>query len=350
MRMMEGIYEIGKTIIRDGRILFPEVIETDMACRAEEQPIIDSLSLLMRYKPSGNFFIYGPSGSGKTAMAKHILSHASERSRNILCLYVNCWHHGSSMVIYTKIAEALHEPVSRRGRASDEIFDRILLLLKKARMPVLLVLDEIEGLTSKGDTRILHNIADSGDFGVNFCVIGISDTLAPLSKLDTKTYNALGFRHVKVQGYTKEQLLELLRIKARKSLAPGSYDEGTLEEMAEMAASHGGNARIAIKMLREASINAERRGKQKIQVPKIGELGFREDLNAEECIIRDILWASEKTSSELYLAFCEKLHRTKRQIRNYLRSMQAKGIIELETVMVGNRPKHTLIRLRDGFK
>ena len=47
------------------------------------------------------------------------------------------------MALYSKIADALGEPVSRRGRASDEIFDRIVELMRASKRPVLLVLDEI---------------------------------------------------------------------------------------------------------------------------------------------------------------------------------------------------------------
>ncbi len=347
--MEEYLGNSRKTVIRDCNALFPGVIENSL-CRKEEGPITESLSLLAQSKPSDNFFIYGPSGSGKTAIANHIVKHLHERSMNILCLYINCWNYNSSMVIYTKIAEGLGQPVSRRGRAADEIFDSVTLLMKKARKPVLLVLDEFNGLIENGDTRILHNIAAAGAQGARFGIVGVSEDLCSLAKLDSGIRDHLGFIPVGIRGHTQDELVGLLRIKAEKSLAPGSYDENTLEAIARIGLEHSGNAHIAMELLKHAAVCAETEGKERLDLSDIDLASFHVPscLKPEESIIKDILLSGEKTSSELYGEFCKKIVLSKQHIRNHLRSMQAKGMIDMETVMIGNRPKHMLIRLKEG--
>src|SRR5271157_3144271 len=164
-------------------------------CNAETERIQTAINRLSMGKPSENLFIHGPSGSGKTALVKTALS-SVETSRRLLCIYVNCWRYSTSMSIYAKIAEAFGEPISRRGRASDEIFDRIVGLMKASNKPILLVLDEIEALVRYDNARILHNIARVDEDRVFFQVIGISDSDNILLKLPQKTREILRFTKI----------------------------------------------------------------------------------------------------------------------------------------------------------
>jgi Cdc6-like AAA superfamily ATPase len=344
---MDEAFANKSEIIINGSVLFPDVIE-DTTCRKEERQILESLNQLLDGKPSSNYYVYGPSGSGKTAICMHLMRHALEKTKNIVCVYINCWSYCSSLGIYAKIAGELGEPVSRRGRAVDEIFDGIVLLMKKERRPVLLLLDEIDGLVCKGDTQILHNIASAGAQGVRFGIVATSEDLGALAKLGS-IKDALGFRRLGVRGHTKEELVGLLRVKAGKGLVQGSYDDAVIDEIAGIGMDHNGNAHIALEVLRSAAINAESKGKRKIDFSDIeNSFNFTGGHNAEEGITRDILSDGEMTSTEFYCAFSHQLPRTKRQIRNYLHALEAKGAIVMETVMQGRRPKHTLIRLREG--
>ena len=58
-------------------------------------------------------------------------------------------------------------------------------------------------------------------------------------------------------------------------------------------------------------------------------------LSEEEKITIDILRGGEMTSSELYEAFMAKKNMTKRQIRNYLMLLEAKGVVDSKEMDYG---------------
>ena len=71
---------------------------------------------------------------------------------------------------------------------------------------------------------------------------------------------------------------------------------------------------------------------------RVEDLGF-EFMNAsltdEEKLILNILKSGVKTSPQLYAAFCRKMARSSRSIRNYLRRLEIKQLIRIETIPDG---------------
>mgnify|MGYP001610888864 FL=1 len=341
-------------IIQNEEALLPEVLTGDVFCKKDiEEKIISAIKPLTELKPCLNLLIHGPNGSGKTILVKHILAHLKDYNKRVLCVYVNCWYHNTSMAIYTKIADALGETVSRRGRATDEIFDRIIEIMKQSHTPILLVLDDLEGLTSKGDARILSNLAKIDYPGVLFGVIAVSEDKKIISKLHPTISFSPRFTSLEVRGYNKIQLLEILRIRADKGLIKESYADDLLERIAEIGEENGGNGRLALEVLWAAAKSAQQKGKMRIDLNDVDEINNQISskeavLTSEEKIIVNILKTGEKKSSELYWSFCKKLCRTKRQIRNYLKLMEEKGIIETREHDSGYTIKFKLIKLKSG--
>lgn len=323
--------------------------------KGEGERVLNAIKGLFSGTPSENVFVHGPSGSGKTAMVKWAVNQMEEQSRRVVCIYANCWRYSTSMAIYTKIADAFGEPVSRRGRASDEIFDHIVCMMKSSKRPILLVLDEIEALVHYDNARILHNIARVDEDRVLFGVIGISDSDAVLLKLPQKTREILRFTRIEVPRYTKDELLAILKERAAEGLRPGSYDDTILENIASIGSAAKGNSRFVLEILWRVARSSEDQGlmelsKDEIEAIKreIGIIGM--ELSREEHVIIDLLKEGQKTTTELYSLFWQRIPRTKRQIRNYLRAMEQRGIIEIENVMAGNQRKYAIVRLKEGFR
>ncbi|MCI0504431.1 AAA family ATPase [Candidatus Micrarchaeota archaeon] len=339
-------------IIQDESVLLPRFYpKSNLGCRqAVGESVLAAMNSLQTGHLSENVFISGPSGSGKTALVRWAIGEVEE-SRRLLCIYANCCRYNTSMSIFTKIADALGEPVSRRGRASDEIFDRIVELMRYSKKPVLLVLDEIEALIHYDDARILQNIAHLDEEKVYFGIIGISDNEAVLSKLPQETREILRFTKIEIPQFTRDELLTLLKERASAGLRPGSYDSSLIEEIADISvASHGGG-RFALEILWRAARSSEDQGLAEVSKNdvlaikrEIGLIGA--ELSREELLIHGLLKEGQKTTTELYPLFRSGILRTKRQIRNYLRAMDQKGLISIENVMAGNRPRCSIIRLR----
>jgi len=323
-------------------------------CDAETERIQTAINRLSTGKPSENLFIHGPSGSGKTALVKTAIS-SVEASRRLLCIYVNCWRYSTSMSIYAKIAEAFGEPISRRGRASDEIFDRIVGLMKESKRPVLLVLDEIDALVRYDDARILHNIARVDEERVLFGIIAISDNESLLSKLPQKTRDILGFTKIEVPPYTRDELLKLLKNRASSGLRSGAYDDSIIEEIAEIGALANGSARFALKTLWRAARSSEDRGLDSIAKNELERIKASLELDgmglsSEEIAIIELLEDGPVSSSRLYSTFCRRIAKTKRQIRNYIHTMEEKGIIETQYVRGKYNFGSTIVQLSGGWK
>jgi len=342
-------------IILDESVLMPRFFQKNtLGCHHNTgDRVLEAIKRLQAGHPSENLFICGPSGSGKTALVRWAMNRMEE-NRGVLCIYVNCCRYNTSMSIFTKIADALGEPVSRRGRASDEIFDRIVELMRYSKKSVLLVLDEIETLVQYDGARILQNIAHLDEEGVRFGIIGISDNETILSKLPQETREILSFTKIEIPQFTRDELLTLLKERASAGLRLGSYDSPLIEGIADISVAVNGGGRFALEILWKAARSSEDRGlnsipKQELKCIK-DDLGLQErELSRGELEIIELLKDGPKTSSRLYSLFWRKLSKSHRQIRNYIHALEARGIIKTRQVRDRYNFGSKIIRLHAGW-
>jgi len=322
-------------IIRAEDILLPDYMPDELLHRERElQRFADAIKPLLGRRTPEHLFIYGPSGCGKTTCIKYILKQLTEHSSAVLPVYVNCWQNPTQLAVYNRIVEGMRLPLPRRGLAADEIFDRILQFSRNYKKPVLLILDEIDGLRHD---ELLYTVARSNEQRLTFGIIGISNNKDLLAKLDPRIRSSLRFSDTEFKNYSEEQLFGILRFRAERALAPGTFDERLLRKIA--GSVEGGSARLAIERLWKAAKHAEKAGRQKIMLQDLEDILGEEPvfklpelkLSSEEMLIVELLRAGGKLeSSELYDKFLKKVPRTKRQIRNYLELLERKGVVVSE--------------------
>ncbi len=335
-------------IIANEEVLLPDYVPDAVLYRHPElQAISDAIKPMLKKKRGHNLFIHGPSGTGKTVCIRYLLRQLDEHSSTVLPVYVNCWKDYTQMAVYNRIAEKMMLPLPRRGLATDEIFDRIVSYMRNYEKPVLVVLDEIDGLKSR---ELLYALGRTDD--VLFGVIGLSNDREMVAGLDARVRSSLRFSTMEFREYSEDQLFGIIRDRAERGLVPGSFSERILRKMA--SAAGGGSARVAIEILWKSAKIAEKKEKQAVDDEDISEalenLSFykkdEHNLSDEEKLIVEILERGPTGSSEIYGLFSKEKNLTKRQVRNYLELLEKKGIIESEEAESRSVFKPRIFRLR----
>ena len=335
------------TILLKEEILLPDYAPPEVLHREGEiKAIAEAIRPLLDGHRGDNAFVYGNSGTGKTTSIKHVLSELKEASSRVVPVYINCWQYNTQMAVYTKILDSLNDPLPRRGLATDEVFSRITEDMEKEKLAMLLVLDELDALVFRKEHEVLYALSRAP---VRFGIIGISSDTGLLAKLDNRITTSLRFTHLEFKPYTTQQITDIIAERAKSALAKGSCDHDILEGCAAIGKANGGNVRLALEMLWKAAHLAEKRDAKKIAIEDVREASKKtfykkiesaspvpysfdikdSSLSEEEKAIVEILGKGEITTTELYSEFSKKFKKTKRQIRNYLDTLEAKGIIEM---------------------
>ena len=318
------------------------------------RPLIDG-------KTPNNLFVYGDSGTGKTALVRYVLQQLNEHTRRTKTIFVNCWQCHTRMSIYSLIAEAIGEVLPRRGLATDEVFARIMEMMQKENHRIVIVLDELDGLLFHGEEKLLYDLTRAGTGKPLFGIIGISNNENLLRGLDQRIESSLSFIKLGIRHYTKAQIAEILTERARIGLTPGSWDMGTINACASHSATRNGHMHFGMDILLKAAKEAQTTNKRRIGPDDIEMACSARDgnghsadsevlpssLNDGERLVLEILKQGEIDSTSLYALFNRKKHMGIRQIRNYIKTLEARDLI-LTRDMVGLGPigLKKLIRLR----
>lgn len=263
---------------------------------------------------------------------RHLMHQLSEHSSNVLPVYVNCWENSTQLSVYNRIVEEMRLPLPRRGLGPDEIFDRIIQFVKNYKKPILLILDELDGMRHE---ELLYVVSRANEKFLSFGIIGISNDRLLLSKFDPRVRSSLHFSDLEFKPYSEDQLLSILKLRAEHALLPNTYDEKLLLKIARSV--DDGSARVAIERLWKSAKHAENSARSKIMLQDLEDIisssaSFKlPELNLcpEESLILTLLKnaGGELRATDLYGSFTEKIPKSKRHIRNYLNSLEQKGLV-----------------------
>ncbi|MFA4983471.1 MAG: AAA family ATPase [Candidatus Micrarchaeia archaeon] len=346
------------SIIAREEALRPDYVPTEALHRTNEmETIASSITPMIHGQSCSNLFITGPTGTGKTTCVKLVANQLRESTSKVIPVYVNCWERPTKMGVYYEIAEALKLLLPRRGLAADEVFEKILDDMRRENLTILLILDELDSLVFRKEDGFLYNISRAGtERGARFGVVAISNQKDLTRLLDARVSSSLRLSTFEFKEYNAAQLKEILLERAKFALVPKTYDSAVLEACAKIGAANNGNARLAIEILWKAALRADNRDAKKIEPADVAEVAkaieqrpgkkeraritFKDhDLNLsdEENLIINLLKGGEMQSPELYGEFTGKKDKTKRQIRNYLLLLEAKGLIISKEAETGGK-------------
>ncbi len=278
-----------------------------------------------------NVFIYGPTGVGKTLCSRYLCTKAYEELSGVDYIFINCWENSTRISILTKIADHFKLLLPRRGIAVDEVFVRIEETINKKKKKFVVVLDEVDRLIASKYSKdsALYDLIKLGKS--NMMLIMISNLEKLPYMIDERIKSVLALKYIQFQRYNVFQLKEIVRERADIALFPNTYDAEVVGLIGAIASGRG-DARVAISLLREAALEAERRDSRQITVDdvyaakdRLIEFKHRDYQNMEREIINVLMERGTVSAGELYMILAGYEQRT---IRNWLRLLCKTGLVK----------------------
>jgi len=214
-------------------------------------------------------FISGPVGTGKTALAKRFCAEIEEQgrlcNRNIVAELVNCRNRDTPPEILHRIITArFQEHLKERGFSVAQLLGILRGKLVKDRCHLLVVLDEANALIKRSGPDLVYNLSrfdeDAGGAQGLVSLVLVSQ-LNVWEFLDLATASTFRRSNTVALGpYSRDELFDILAMRARLGLHAGTWSGEVLELAAQLAASEGGDARRAIETLHAAARRAQDEG------------------------------------------------------------------------------------------
>lgn len=222
--------------ILDFRVFDFNYIPEQPLMRDEVKPVIDACLRYLKTGIANHLFIFGSRGSGKTLMLKYI-QRLLNRDRGQV-LYINCRQHNTSFKILAHLLG-----VRPRGHSLDELW---LRFQDEWRRRLILVLDEVDLMSDKDRHKdLLYLLARSPH---NYMTILLSNHPKFLGRLDESIRSSLQPEMVHFRNYNAEQILLILRDRARAGLR--AFEPSLLARIAALTTrSTNSDVRVALKTL-----------------------------------------------------------------------------------------------------
>lgn len=322
-------------MITDARVLQPEFIPREVQHRDAEvnylSSVLDPIAQGQRADPA---LLHGPSGAGKTCIAQFLVERLREEVVNLDYQYVNCWEDHSRFKTLYRLLDGIGRTVDihRQSTPKDVLLER---LRENSNTPHVVILDEVDQLEDKSLLYDLYRIP-------HLTMILISNDADGLfvSMDDRLNSRLTACERIRFRSYHENELVAILSDRVRWGLTDGVIDTSCLELI---GANAGGDARIAIGILRRAARKAKDAPVDEITADIIQEVTPEakseikqrtvDRLTPHQKILYNIITENGKIAPQkLYNAYCDRTDepKTKRMVRNYLSKLEHYNLIAAE--------------------
>lgn len=212
---------------------------------------------------STSMYISGPPGTGKT-VTLHSLFVSNLVTKNFILVYINCSMIKSAHCVYAKIAKILKLCSS----VQRECIVAIEQYLKTTHKSILLVLDEIDQLSSKNQS-ILYKIFEWPTIPQSkLIVIGIANSLDLTDRLlpMLKTKVSLQPELLNFPPYSKMELINIITNRLENTGITEVFHAKAIQLLAAKIASFRGDVRYALDITRRVIELADEKGDKRIEL------------------------------------------------------------------------------------
>lgn len=322
-------------MITDARVLQPEFIPREVQHRDAEvnylSSVLDPITNGHRADPA---LLHGPSGAGKTCIAQYLVEQLREAVVNLNYQYVNCWEDHSRFKTLYRLLDGINQTVDihRQSTPKDVLLDR---LRNTDDTPYVAILDEVDQLEDKSLLYDLYRIPHLT------MILIVNNEEGLFASVDDRLNSRLtDCERIHFRSYHESELLAILRDRIQWGLEEDVIDTSGLELI---AANAGGDARVAIGILRRAARTARNASVDSItpgiirKVTPEAKSEIRQQtvdrLTAHQKILYNIITEHQEIEPQrLYDVYCDRADdpKTKRMVRNYLSKLDHYNLIIAE--------------------
>ncbi len=267
-----------------------------------------------------NASLVGPPATGKTTAVKKMFDEIRDLTDKVRCIHINCQIHQAKFAIFSQIHKAVvgHIP-PETGVPFTKVYEATFKKAAREGVSLVVALDDINYLFQDSRANeIIYDILRAHEVypGSKTSVIGVLSDIDQNYQFDPKVVSIFRPREIFFQPYSKAEIIEILRERARLGFFPGVVDDDVLNKIASYACDHA-DLRVGIEVLRTSALIAESEASKKITkdhakkaYSQSGDLNLKTMLasltGGELEIVRTLVGKGEMDSGDLYDVVKEK--------------------------------------------
>lgn len=334
------------SIILDSELLSDRYIPDTLIARETQMAELHRwLLAAVESRTPSHVWVYGPSGAGKTAATLSVVNQLQE-THGLDNALINCWEHSSYFEVLDALVSEFRILRAEQHRSSHKL-EKIGKHL--GGKPCVIIVDEVDRMKPSERSATLYNLARLGAVSLVF----ISNDNRALAGLDERVRSRLSPCTIHFPGYQPDELFRILRARADRALLPDAAPDRALEASAEMAR---GDARVALRMVRNAALATDQAGQDRITVGQLETLGSQvkeadratrlEALTEDHRIVHQVLERfGQLTAGGLYKGYvhrCSQIGRKPLAVRtfsNYANQLVRAGLVTCVSVRGKSRER-----------
>ncbi len=295
---------------------------------AEIREISSHFAPILRGDHPVHLAAWGKTGTGKTLTMRYFLNLLAEMCRR---KKVSLRHEHIDLSTPRPCFRALNDVACllnaskqyKKGISLEELMLRIEAALAGYRGYLILFVDEVDNVRRDRDTFLKFLVRRlPQQIPGKLVLVFASNRLNWSDNLDPRIRSFLKLNELIFKPYDAVDLQQILTIRVRKALRPGSVQPGVIQKIAALASRDHGDARQAVALLARSAHIAEKAGK-KVSLAMVDQAADQIEQDRYVMMIRSapkqlqaamaaVIQASEKTSGGLatgqaydaYKAFC----------------------------------------------
>jgi cell division control protein 6 len=307
---MENLF---KDLINGGRIfankevLRSTYIPQRLPHRWEQiKALADILSSALKGETPSNILIFGKTGTGKTSTVKYVSKEleamAQKTGAKCSIIYINSEVFDTQYRVFAYLARIFNKRVPMIGWPTDMVYSEFKTGLDAEERRVIITLDEVDKLASKGDEALYNLSRINGELeNARVSLIGISNDLTFTDLLDPRVKSSLGEEEIIFPPYNAEQLKDILYARADTAFYADVLEYAVIPLCAALAASEHGDARRALDLLRLSGELADRSGARTVTEEHVRQACEKLEMNCVTEVVKTLPLQSKIVLSSVYL-------------------------------------------------